>query len=252
MTGPARVGVWGGSGYLGRQLVTRLGGPDAVRILGRAELPDGLHFVVDASYPNGDRTRATADAYLAAVERRSAEAAEQGCRYVYLASTSSLPPVTSAYGRLKASAEAAVSANGAHLLRAGLVVSDDEAGGRFGELVAIVERLPVVVLPSHDHFRLYVSELPALLADLEACVGPQAPAADRLVTGTTVTSLAALLAPWLPAGQRRWQLGARTSSLAARVARHLHAGPLDSLASIAVPPPHAPPQEGRRATHPTP
>lgn len=236
-------GVWGGRGYLGQHFCARLSQRAPGRPLGREELPRGLDLLVDASYPSGGGGRTATAHYLEAVERRSRWAASQGARYVYVASTSSLPPVTSRYGQVKAQAEHATLSAGGLLLRAGLVVADERPGGRFGHLLDIVRRPPVLPLPAREEFRIYVTPLGELLAALDAYLSATPPPPDHWVSGTRLSSLSELLETRLRPEQRVVRLGRRTSAAAAAVARRLHAGQLDSLASIASPPPAPPSQE---------
>jgi hypothetical protein len=189
--------------------------------------------VIDASFPADYKKRAVRLAYLDQIAARATWAAECGTRYVYLASTSSLPPVTSIYGEVKRTAEQAVLRQSGRLLRAGLVISATDPGGRYGQMAGIVRRLPVLMLPAPSEFPLFVTNLTDLLSDIGLVTTGPWPAADRWVTGTQQSSLADVLAKLARPHQPVVSLGPGASRVAARLARNVHFGPLDSLASIA-------------------
>ena len=230
------VAVWGSHGYLGSQVVRRLQPRTSVTRLGRAQFPPPVRAAVDASFPADYKSASVAKTYLRAVEERCTWSGSTGCRYVYLASMSSLPPVTSHYGRMKQAAEAIVLDHGHQLIRAGLVVSESMPGGRFEQLGRIVRKIPVVPMPTPTQFRVFVSDLDDVLASVETVVTHVAEPVflpDHFVPGMRESSLAEVLESLLPPGKRVLHLGPGTSAVAARIASLLHVGPLDSLASIA-------------------
>lgn len=234
------IAVWGSHGYLGSQVVLRLQPRTTVVRLGRDQLPPPpVRAGVDVSFPLDYKSASVARTYLRAVEERCTWATRSGCRYVYLASMSSLPPVTSRYGRLKQTAEAVVLGHGQQLIRAGLVVSETMPGGRFEQIGRLVRVLPVVPVPAPTQFHVFVSDLDDVLTSVEAAVdGAAEPVAlaDQFVSGMRESSLAAVLETLLPPGKRVLHLGPRASAIAARIASSLHVGRLDPLASIAAAP----------------
>jgi hypothetical protein len=230
-----RVGVWGSSGYLGSRILRHLRGNGyAADELGRAELPAETGVVVDASFPPTYKELAVRSSYLELVGRRAGWAKDTGATYIYLASTSSIPPVTSVYGTVKGAAESIVLSSGGHLLRAGLVVSTIDPGGRLNQLASIISHLPLVVVPATTEFPVLVSTLEDLLDDVAEIVsGRGGTGHDQLVTGTRESSLAEVVADLVRPTRSIHVLPVPPSRLAAWVARRLHFGLLDSLASIA-------------------
>jgi hypothetical protein len=204
---------------------------------------DEVQMFVDASFPvKTYKRRAGARTYVHAIEARVSEAERRGQRYVYLASTSSLPPVYSRYGRVKQRAEDLVKANGGHLVRAGLVVSTEAPGGRLGQLLAISGRLPILPLPHESTFRLYVTPLAQLLDCVNRCLRTATyQPGDELVPGTELTCLTALITAHPLASRPSLRLGRQTSRACSALARNVHVGPLDALSSIAGQPGAHPP-----------
>lgn len=233
VTEPRLVGIWGSSGYLGTRTLAHLRGHLIVQSLERDDLAEPGSRLLDLSFPPDYRNRTTRDEYLRRVEGRCRWAARTGSRYIYIGSTSSEPPVTSIYGATKRQAEQLALAWGHSVLRAGLVICSVTPGGRFGQLERIVKRLPVVPLPDISQFRLRVTDMHNLLSDVSAVVEQPNGPRERLVTGTSETSLAELVEMMLAPRQRAFKLGPRTSFAAARVASSLHWGPFDALSSLA-------------------
>ncbi len=228
------IAVWGSHGYLGSQVVKRFQPRMPVARLGRSELPIPGRACVDASFPTDYKSSSVTGAYLRTVEERCRWSTRKGCRYVYIASMSSLPPVASVYGAVKRAAEEIVLVEGHRLVRAGLIVSQENPGGRFAQLAGIVRAIPVVPVPSPTHFRLFVNDLADVMACIESAVDSEdEPIADLPVPGMRDASLAEVLEMLVEPGQRVIRLGPRSSAVAARVAASLHMGRLDSLASIA-------------------
>lgn len=230
---PPVVAVWGSNGYLGSRFVEMLSSRTTVERIDRRQLPREAAICIDSSFPVHYKSSSVAATYLRTVEARCRWAADTGRTYLYIASTSSLAPVTSVYGRVKRSAEETALGHGHQLVRVGLVVSQSP-GGRYDQLARIVRALPIVPIPSTTEFHLYVTDL----ADLLTCIDAQIPregqaTRDLLVPGTRPSTLAELLGDLVEPRQRVVPLGPRVSALAARVARSLHVGSLDSLASIA-------------------
>lgn len=228
------VGVWGANGYLGSHASSHLRATADVRCLARDALPTDESALVDASFPRDYKDAVIRTGYLQRITSRAQAAAALHIPYVYIASMSSLPPVTSVYGRVKADAESIVTRHAGVLLRAGLVVSATEPGGRFAQLAGIARRLPLLPLPHPSQFRVHVTSLEDVLRDLAAVVEDGRGAHGHVVAGTSELSLTELLEAASASRHRVIRLGPTLSRAAARVARHLHVGPLDSLASIAV------------------
>ncbi|GAB2503050.1 SDR family oxidoreductase [Lysobacter humi (ex Lee et al. 2017)] len=185
-----RIGVTGASGYIGRALLRRFADEQVV-VLGRRTVGarehrrfdlarpidpamlDGLDAVVHlAAYTQGDGD--TAHEVERARELAGA-ARSRGLRLVVASSQVAAPDAPSAYGRTKAAIEACVLAQGAVVLRPGLVYGGAPAG-LFGLLLGLVRRLPVLpdLRPAPYVQPVHVDDVAAaIVAALRAEVAPE-------------------------------------------------------------------------------
>ena len=168
------VGVFGANGYLGKETLdlcstinvpsTALGrNIDAVDI----SILDGLTIVIDCGFPRDYYHREISRLYLEEIEKRARFCNQHGIKYVYLTTFTSIVSDKSKYARLKNSLETSIESLGGELLRLGLVIDSNKPGGRFLELYSIVNKLPVVLIPSSNWFPVFTCSLSGYLAEVK-------------------------------------------------------------------------------------
>jgi hypothetical protein len=168
------IGIFGSQGYLGKEtlnLCHTTGTP--TRVLGRRiesidnNFLDGLTLIIDCGFPRDYYNRKTACDYLAEVEKRAQFCNEFGIKYYYLTTYTSVVSDRSKYSQLKSLVETSVKSMGGELLRLGLVIDASNPGGRFLELKSIIQRLPVVFVPSFNWFPVFTCSLDAYLEEVK-------------------------------------------------------------------------------------
>jgi hypothetical protein len=139
-----KIGIYGGNGYLGSSVLNALKEHNIeVRVLARDQCPAnlGLTHIIDASFPANYKHKHITQEYFERLEKRVEKSI--GLNYVYLGSYSSVGVVRSVYGETKKKAEEMVRERGATVLRLGLVVDENNPGGRFSQLKELIEKAPV-------------------------------------------------------------------------------------------------------------
>jgi hypothetical protein len=139
-----KIGIYGGNGYLGSSVLKALKQHNIeVMLLGRDQHPAnlGLTHIIDASFPANYKDKLITQQYFERLEKRLEKSI--GLNYIYLGSYSSVGVVRSIYGETKKNAEKMVQDRGATVLRLGLVVDENNPGGRFSQLKEIIEKAPV-------------------------------------------------------------------------------------------------------------
>jgi hypothetical protein len=168
------VGVFGVHGYLGGETLklcidlkipcVSLGRQiDAIDI----SILDGLTLIIDCGFPRDYYRRKTAGEYLKEIEKRVSFCHQYGIKYVYLTTFTSTVSDKSKYARLKNLLEEHIEMLGGELLRLGLVIDSINPGGRFLELQSIIQKLPVVLIPSLNWFPIFTCPLNAYLAEVK-------------------------------------------------------------------------------------
>ena len=174
-----RVGIFGAHGYLGRETINLCETLNIPYFALDRKIEDvdpsilgSLTMIIDCGFPRDYYNKNTARNYLEQVEKRSKFCNEQRIRYVYLTTFTSVVSNNSKYAHLKNCTEDTVELFGGELLRLGLVVDLVNPGGRFLELCSIIQKFPIVFVPSSDWFPIftcticeYRDEVESLLRD---------------------------------------------------------------------------------------
>lgn len=148
-----KVGVYGWNGYLGRSICSRY--PAYLKLDRFSLLSEDLEMVIDCSFPNGNLKKSEATQYLKLISERVSFYESKGVSYIYLGSYSSIKPINNSYGRIKSMAEQIVLEHGGAVVKLGLIVNNDNPGGRYSELVQILKKLPVLVVPHGKTFEIF-------------------------------------------------------------------------------------------------
>ncbi len=159
-----RVGIVGSNGYLGSALKQALGERkiEIVKLerdfFVGSSLPE-LDLVIDAGFPRDIYVGEIAIGYYRSLKLRLQYCREFRIQYLYIGSLSSHSPMASKYGTAKKVSEEYVLLYGGKILRAGLIIDSKLPGGRYLELLTILERLPIVILPNSNYFPIGTSKL---------------------------------------------------------------------------------------------
>lgn len=171
------IGIFGSQGYLGKQTLELCSTyKTEARVLGRRiELIDtsvlnDLTLIIDCGFPRNYYKRKIARDYLLEVKKRAQFCNVHGIKYVYLTTYTSIVSDKSKYSRLKNSVENLIRSFGGELLRLGLVIDDSAPGGRFQELHSLIQRLPIVMVPSSNWFPVFTCSLDAYLEEVKNLV----------------------------------------------------------------------------------
>ena len=159
-----RVGIVGSNGYLGSSLKQALEDRkiEIVKLEREFFVGDSLpklDLVIDAGFPRDIYVEKVAVGYYRSLELRLQYCRKLRIQYLYIGSLSSHSPMASIYGTAKRKSEECVLLYGGKILRAGLIVDSKLPGGRYLELLTILERLPFVILPNSSYFPIGTSKL---------------------------------------------------------------------------------------------
>ncbi len=231
-----KIGVFGGSGYLGSSSIGYLSEWHEIINLQRNEdIPPGLHVILDCSFPSRFRRKAVKRNYRMLLEKRIITASNLDTRYIYIGSFSSSKNSKSKYGIYKYELEELIQLNGGVILRIALVVDEVKPGGRYSELIQIISRMPFVVLPHEDLFRLQVSSLEEYKESLRWCIENIVTSFQRgeLLAPHSETSLKQLVMDIdIMHHKSHIEISRRSSRLVEWVVTYLPLGKFDSLKSI--------------------
>lgn len=171
------IGVFGARGYLGRETLnlcidlnipcTALGRQiEAIDI----SILDGLSLIIDCGFPRDYYHQKISREYFKEIEKRLSFCNQYGIKYVYLTTYTSIVSDKSKYARFKNLLEGHIEKFGGELLRLGLVIDLIKPGGRFLELQSIIQKIPVVLIPSLNWFPIFTCSLSAYLAEIKTLV----------------------------------------------------------------------------------
>lgn len=148
-----KIGVYGGNGYLGKSICSHY---PAYRKLDRFSLlSEKLNMVIDCSFPNGNLKKSEVTQYMKLISERVSFYQSNGVNYIYIGSYSSIKPINNSYGKIKYMAEQIVLERGGAVVKLGLIVNNDNPGGRYSELVRILKKFPVLIVPHGKTFEIF-------------------------------------------------------------------------------------------------
>jgi hypothetical protein len=203
--------------------------------LGREQLPSGSCPVVDFSMPRNIRQSSTRISYHELIMRRVSSAVGGRSHYIYAGSISSLDPVVSQYGKLKRLVEDDVKSRGGSVLRLGLVVDFERPGGRFSNLIQILDRLPIAVVPSFNCFQLYVTSPEGMVQSIVQLAKHHTGVSDYLCHDTREGSLGELVGTYWRLKDRPYRvMPVLLSSLLLHTVRYLPHAKFDPLRALTV------------------
>ena len=234
------IGLYGGTGYLGQQIISALQARDLNFVL----LEEGssvsnlasVSAIIDCGFPRKIHKKLVRKNY----EKQFFKKIDQMCKirkipYVYLGSFSSAETSLSHYGRVKYFAEKLVIDRGGMVLKLGLIVSTDKPGGRFLELAKIMRVIPFSLVPHPDYFPIRTTNLNDLLDHILILVNN---IDQEFVNGIKIvqnegTTLGNLLTHQINRNQSSVRLSRTTTKLLCRAIQILPLGPMNNLKSIA-------------------
>jgi hypothetical protein len=171
------VGIFGGNGYLGSEVVKICLQNNIPYILLPREIKrvedsslESINTIVDCGFPRDYYKKKVMNAYLNELSNRSKIINFQKVNYLYIGSFSSIAGQNSKYGKLKLKSEQLLESSGAIISRVGLVKCTSNPGGRYKELLMMVEKAPFILLPSPNWFPLFVTEIDCLRNEIRTFV----------------------------------------------------------------------------------
>ena len=170
-----RVGIFGANGYLGKETINLCRTMNVQYVaLGRKiedlspSILEDLTTIIDCGFPRDYYNIKRAHDYLKQVEKRSKFCNDHGIQYIYLTTFTSVVSSKSKYARLKNNTDATVETFGGELLRLGLVLDLANPGGRFLELCSIIQKFPIVFVPSSDWFPVFTCTIDEYRAEIKS------------------------------------------------------------------------------------
>ena len=153
------IGIFGSNGYLGSEVVSLCEELSLPYVKLEREVANNdreilsrVSIVIDCGFPRDYFIKNVAQRYLLEINHRARIFESLSNRYLYLATYSGIVTRETRYSKLKFDAELILKRINATCLRLGLVTSENSPGGRFLELKDLVEKLPLLILPSRSWY----------------------------------------------------------------------------------------------------
>ena len=160
------IGIFGSSGYLGNQCVLLCKSMSLNYVCLDRKISNHDEFtlqqithVIDCGFPRNYYSKNVSAEYLVEINRRKNIFSELGKKYIYIGTYTGITSADTCYSVTKRQAELTLQTFDATIFRAGLVVSQSQPGGRYQELLSLLERLPFAFIPSKEWFPLVISDL---------------------------------------------------------------------------------------------
>ena len=165
------IGIYG-TGYLGKQFRNYLNREKHSCIILDRHQPEthAISIVIDASFPRNYKDISIFRQYLCLLEDRLVLSETSGSKYIYIGSYSSGSQVSSKYGLGKKAAEDLVLQHSGTVLRLGLVVDQDNPGGRYLEFLNFLRKIPLRFIFPEGWCPVYVTELRSALNFLHTII----------------------------------------------------------------------------------
>jgi predicted transcriptional regulator with HTH domain len=225
-----KVGVYGWNGYLGNSICANY--PKTLKIDRASLIDSGMDVVIDCSFPVGKLKKSVTARYLELIHQRACYYKLLNIKYIYLGSYSSIQPVKNDYGRVKFLAEQLVLQENGIVVKLGLVVNSKNPGGRYFELVKILKKVPVLVLPHKSTFEIFIDREYEVIQSLSTW-NELNPASTYLLETTKKCSLGIVAQNALPT-KLNYSLGPFSSHLLEQAVRFLPSDVLGPIKGISV------------------
>lgn len=231
-----RIGLIGASGYLGVALQKFLLEEKIELVILNHKLQldlkaDALDMVIDAGFPRDIYRKKVRNNYFINLNSRLKYCQNYNVPYVYFGSISSYSPIQSKYGSAKEYSENLVKSYGGVVFRFGLVVNSKSPGGRYLEVLKMIEKMPIVLLPHRDFFPIAITKIEDFIDGINNIIDKRNFAIPETMAAVQWTNLNSLMKS--SCNKKTFIISKVLTSLLCRLIRIVPLGKYDNLKAIA-------------------